>query len=136
MSVAEILGVFKKVAQTTFAPSVQEEATGETNNDTTGEKADFSPVFLTVEIVRPIAYSDISSYFVAVLSNFGSAEYTPSIAFPKRIASASISAARSAAPVSVVKNGFPVPHANITTLFLVKCFIAFLFINGSAFLYV
>ena len=58
----------------------------------------------------------ISSYFTAVGSSFGSAEYTPSIAFPSNIASASISAALKAAPVSVVKNGFPVPHANITTL--------------------
>ena len=74
----------------------------------------------------------ILSYFFAVGSIFGSAEYTASIDFPNNIASASISAARKAAPVSVVKNGFPVPHANITTLPLSKCFIAFLFINGSA----
>lgn len=45
MSVAEIFDVFKKVAQTTFAPSVQEEATEETNNEIAGEKADFSPVY-------------------------------------------------------------------------------------------
>ena len=74
----------------------------------------------------------ISSYLSAVGSNFGSAEYTASIAFPSNIASASISAALNAAPVSVEKNGCPVPHANITTLPLPKCFIAFLFINGSA----
>ena len=58
----------------------------------------------------------ISSYLSAVGSNFGSAEYTASIAFPSNIASASISAALNAAPVSVEKNGCPVPHANITTL--------------------
>ncbi len=63
MSVAEIFGVFKKVAQTTFAPSVQEETTGETNNDTTGEKADFSPVYLTVNFVNPIDNINISSHF-------------------------------------------------------------------------
>lgn len=63
MSVAEILGVFKKVAQTTFAPSVQEEATGETNNDTTGEKADFSPVCLTVNFINPVENINISSHF-------------------------------------------------------------------------
>lgn len=62
MSVAEILGVFKKVAQTTFAPSVKE-ATGETNNDTTGEKADFSPVCLTVNFINPLDNINISSNF-------------------------------------------------------------------------
>lgn len=66
MSVAEILGVFKKVAQTTFAPSVGEETTisaGETNNDTTGEKADFSPVYLTVNFINPVEEINISSHF-------------------------------------------------------------------------
>ena len=53
---------------------------------------------------------------MAVLSILGSAEYTPSIVFASNITSASISAALKAAPVSVVKYGFPVPHANITIL--------------------
>ena len=44
----------------------------------------------------------------------------------------SVSAALSAAPVSVEKYGFPVPQENITTLPLSKCFIAFLFMYGSA----
>jgi hypothetical protein len=43
--------------------------------------------------------------------------YTPSTPewVPFRMASASISAARRAAVVSVVKNGLPVPPAKITT---------------------
>src|SRR3954452_19342835 len=47
----------------------------------------------------------------------GSAEYTPSTPewVPLSSASASISAARSAAAVSVVKKGLPVPAAKITT---------------------
>ena len=46
----------------------------------------------------------------------GSAVYTPSTPFLAiRIASAWISSARSAAAVSVVKNGLPVPAAKITT---------------------
>ena len=50
------------------------------------------------------------SYFRAVESTRGSAEYTPSTLFLAiRMTSASISAARSAAVVSVEKNGLPVP---------------------------
>ena len=75
---------------------------------------------------------DILSYFSAVGSSFGSAEYTASIAFPNNIMSAFISVALNTAAVSVVKYGCPVPHANITTLPLSKCFSAFLIINGSA----
>src|SRR5207249_988481 len=57
-----------------------------------------------------------SSYFFAPRTTCGSASYTPSTRFlPMRIASASISAARSAAAVSLVKKGFPVPAAKITT---------------------
>lgn len=66
ISVSEIIGVFKKVAQTTFAPSVSEENTtvaGETNNDLSGEKADFSPVYLTVNFANPIENINISSNF-------------------------------------------------------------------------
>ncbi len=65
MSVSEILDVFKKVAKTTFSPSVQEETTaqGETNNDTTGEKASFSPVYLTVGFINPLEEINISSHF-------------------------------------------------------------------------
>lgn len=65
MSVSEILGVFKKVAKTTFAPSIQEDITpsGETNNETTGEKANFSPVYLTVNFINPVENINISSNF-------------------------------------------------------------------------
>ena len=65
MSVSELLNVFKKIAKTTFAPSIQEETTavGETNTDTTGEKADFSPVCLTVNFINPLEEINISSHF-------------------------------------------------------------------------
>lgn len=66
MSVSEILDVFKKVAKTTFAPSVQEEtttSTGETENDTTGERVNFSPVYLTVNFESPIESENITSHF-------------------------------------------------------------------------
>ena len=79
-----------------------------------------------------ISKYDISSYFIAFGSSFGSAEYTPSIVFASNITSESVSAALSAAPVSVEKYGFPVPQENITTLPLSKCFIAYLFMYGSA----
>ena len=48
-------------------------------------------------------------------SSPGSAEYTPSTFLASRMASALISAARSTAPVSVEKNGLPVPQPKITT---------------------
>lgn len=63
IAVSTILGVFKNVAKQTFAPTLQEEtASGETTEDS-GEKADFSPVFLTVNIAKPIEKGYISSYF-------------------------------------------------------------------------
>ena len=74
----------------------------------------------------------ILSYLFAALYILGSAEYTASIDFPRSIISAFISVALNTAAVSVVKYGCPVPHANITTLPLFKCFSAFLCINGSA----
>ena len=75
---------------------------------------------------------DISSNLIASFWIFGSAEYTASIAFPNNMMSAFISVALNTAAVSVVKYGCPVPHANITTLPLFKCFYAFLCINCSA----
>lgn len=82
MSVSQIFGVFKKVAQFTFAPSTKwdgsftenenekEETTddpqassGETVSDTTGEKAIFSPVYLTVKLLPPIDSKKITSNF-------------------------------------------------------------------------
>lgn len=63
IAVSTILSVFKNVAKQTFAPTLQEEtASGETTEDS-GEKADFSPVFLTVNIAKPIEKGYISSYF-------------------------------------------------------------------------
>lgn len=44
----------------------------------------------------------------------------------------SLSAQRRAAAVSVVKNGLPVPAANITTLPFSKCLTALLLMYGSA----
>ncbi len=61
--VSTIIDVFKNVAKQTFAPTIIEEtASGETTEES-GEKADFSPVFLTVDITNPIEKGYISSYF-------------------------------------------------------------------------
>lgn len=63
IAVSEIFDSFKNVVQETFSPSVEfEDATGETET-TTGEKADFSPVFLTVNFTKPIKEGDITSKF-------------------------------------------------------------------------
>ena len=61
IAVSEIFDSFKNVVQETFSPSV-EDATGETE-PTTGEKADFSPVFLTVNFENPIKKGNITSKF-------------------------------------------------------------------------
>lgn len=82
MSVSQIFGVFKKVAQFTFAPSTKWDGTftenetekeeptdetpspsGETVSYTTGEKAIFSPVYLTVKLLLPIDSKNITSNF-------------------------------------------------------------------------
>ena len=63
IAVSTILDVFKNVAKQTFAPTIIEEiASGETTEDS-GEKTDFSPVFLTVNIAKPIEKGYISSHF-------------------------------------------------------------------------
>lgn len=63
IAVSTILGAFKNVVKQTFAPTIIEEtALGETTEDS-GEKADFSPVFLTIKIARPIEKGYISSHF-------------------------------------------------------------------------
>ncbi len=63
IAVSTILGVFKNVVKQTFAPmDIDETASGETIEES-GEKADFSPVFLTVKITSPIEKRDVSSYF-------------------------------------------------------------------------
>ena len=61
IAVSEIFDSFKNVVQETFSPSV-EESTGETET-TTGEKAVFSPVFLTVNLENPIKEGNITSKF-------------------------------------------------------------------------
>ncbi len=59
----EIIDVFKKVTKATFAPITEEAATGETNATKTGERADFSPVYLTVKLQNPIKNGTITSKF-------------------------------------------------------------------------
>ena len=61
------------------------------------------------------------SYLVAPGSFLGSALYTPSIFLASRMMSASISAARSTAAVSVEKKGLPVPQPKITTRPFSRC---------------
>ena len=61
IAVSEIFDSFKNVVQETFSPNI-EESTGETES-TTGEKADFSPVFLTVNFESPIKEGNITSKF-------------------------------------------------------------------------
>ena len=61
IAVSEIFDSFKSVVKETFSPNV-EEPSGETET-TTGEKVDFSPVFLTVNFIRPIKDGKITSKF-------------------------------------------------------------------------
>ncbi|MBO5944403.1 MAG: M23 family metallopeptidase [Clostridia bacterium] len=61
IAVSEIFDSFKNVVQETFSWGVSE-STGETES-TTGEKADFSPVFLTVNFESPIKKGNITSKF-------------------------------------------------------------------------
>ena len=61
IAVSEIFDSFKNVVQETFSPNI-EDSTGETE-PTTGEKADFSPVFLTVNFESPIKRGSITSKF-------------------------------------------------------------------------
>ncbi len=67
IAVSSIMNVFKGVVKETFAPSVQnnetvKEAVGETKDDS-GEKANFSPVFLTVKLQNPLSIGKITSNF-------------------------------------------------------------------------
>lgn len=67
IAVSSIVDVFKGVAKQTFAPTIQseettKEAVGETKEDS-GEKATFSPVFLTVKLGDPLNEGVISSNF-------------------------------------------------------------------------
>ena len=63
IAVSEIFGSLKNVVKETFSPSVEtENGAGETET-TTGEKAVFSPVFLTVKLETPIKEGNITSKF-------------------------------------------------------------------------
>lgn len=63
IAVSQIWGSIKNVAKETFSSNVKEEATGETEESTTGEKAVFSPVFLTVNLKKPLNEGNITSKF-------------------------------------------------------------------------
>lgn len=77
MSASEILGTFKRVAEFTFAPSaewngaasadedISEEITNQDQGETdeTGEKAVFSPVYLTPSFQNPVESDNITSRF-------------------------------------------------------------------------
>ena len=62
IAVSSILDVFKNVAKQTFSPIIQEEAVGETK-EKTGEKVNFSPVFLTIKLYNPIEEGKMTSGF-------------------------------------------------------------------------
>lgn len=61
IAVSEIFNSFKNVVQETFSQNI-EESSGETET-TTGEKAVFSPVFLTVNFENPIKEGNVTSKF-------------------------------------------------------------------------
>lgn len=65
MAVSEILDVFKNITKSVFASKIEDDktASGETNTTQTGEKASFSPVFLTVNFQNPIESDNITSHF-------------------------------------------------------------------------
>lgn len=77
MTNSQILATFKKVAQFTFAPSTEWDGTFAVDEETTkqeteqqgetatemGEKVSFSPVFLTVNFMKPIRSNNITSAF-------------------------------------------------------------------------
>lgn len=84
IAVSEIFNSFKNVVQETFSPNV-EEPSGETES-TTGEKADFSPVFLTVNFTNPIKEGNITSKFgyrISPITNKYSLHTGLDIATPK-----------------------------------------------------
>ncbi len=62
IAVSSILDVFKNVAKQTFSPIIQEESVGETK-EKTGEKVNFSPVFLTIKLYNPIEEGKMTSGF-------------------------------------------------------------------------
>ncbi len=84
IAVSKILGSFKKVVTETFSPSIKESA-GETET-TTGEKVNFSPVFLTANFENPINDGNITSKFgyrISPITNEYSLHKGLDIATPK-----------------------------------------------------
>lgn len=68
IAVSTIFGTFKNVVKQTFAPTIQErenvdDAAGESNVETSGEKAVFSPVFLTAKLENPLREKNVTSHF-------------------------------------------------------------------------
>ncbi len=63
IAVSTIFGTIKDVVKQTFSPNVQENAQGEASEDSSGEKAVFSPVFLTVKLQNPLKEGNITSHF-------------------------------------------------------------------------
>ncbi len=63
IAVSTIFGTIKDVVKQTFSPNVEESAQGETSEATSGEKAVFSPVFLTVKLQNPLENGAITSHF-------------------------------------------------------------------------
>ncbi len=63
IAVSSIVDVFKGVVKQTFAPTIKENnSVGETKEEM-GEKAVFSPVFLTINLKHPLELGEISSNY-------------------------------------------------------------------------
>lgn len=63
ISVSTIFGTVKNVVKQTFSPNLEGSAQGETSKATSGEKAVFSPVFLTVKLQNPLDEGTVTSHF-------------------------------------------------------------------------
>lgn len=63
VAVSSIMDVFKGVVKQTFAPSIKENNSAGETKEETGEKASFSPVFLTVKLLNPLKEGSITSNF-------------------------------------------------------------------------
>lgn len=63
IAVSSIVDVFKGVVKETFAPTIKENNSAGDTKEEPGEKAIFSPVFLTVNLQSPLKSGDISSNF-------------------------------------------------------------------------
>ncbi len=87
IAVSAIFGTLKDVVKQTLSPNIREEnAQGETIENLSGEKAVFSPVFLTVKLENPIENGNITSSFgyrVSPITNEFSLHTGLDIAAPK-----------------------------------------------------